>query len=192
MDKSILLKNITAGGRVCDILIRGNRIADIREASEGGLVETCHETETVDCTGKTAFPGLINMHTHAGMTMMKGIGEDMTLQKWLDMIWQVEEHIDEEYVYHATKLACLEMIFRRPVSAKILQPLTIVFVVILIGFMIFVTIFDIQRLLPAEAEQRGKIIDESNMKQEEKAKPVEKKEIPQMRALPETGKDAAK
>ena len=89
-------------------------------------------------------------------------------------------------------LACLEMIFRRPVSAKILQPLTIVFVVILIGFMIFVTIFDIQRLLPAEAEQRGKIIDESNMKQEEKAKPVEKKEIPQMRALPETGKDAAK
>lgn len=110
MDKSILLKNITAGGRVCDILIRGNRIADIREASEGGLVETCPETETVDCTGKTAFPGLINMHTHAGMTMMKGIGEDMTLQKWLDMIWQVEEHIDEEYVYHATKLACLEMI----------------------------------------------------------------------------------
>ena len=89
-------------------------------------------------------------------------------------------------------LACLEMIFRRPVSAKVLQPLTIVFVVILIGFMIFVTIFDIKRLLPAEAEQRGRVIDETNMKQEEKAKPVEMKEIPQMHALPEPGKDAVK
>ena len=89
-------------------------------------------------------------------------------------------------------LACLEMIFRRPISAKVLQPLTIVFVVILIGFMIFVTIFDIKRLLPAEAEQRGRVIDETNMKQEEKAKPVEMKEIPQMHALPEPGKDAVK
>ena len=89
-------------------------------------------------------------------------------------------------------LACLEMIFRRPISAKVLQPLTIVFVMILIGFMIFVTIFDIKRLLPVEAEQPGKIIDEQNMKQEEKAKPVEKKEIPQMRAMPDPGKETVK
>lgn len=89
-------------------------------------------------------------------------------------------------------LACLEMIFRRPISAKVLQPLTIVFVVILIGFMIFVTIFDIKRLLPVEAEQPGKIIDEQNMKPEEKAKPVEKKEIPQMRAMPDPGKETVK
>ena len=89
-------------------------------------------------------------------------------------------------------LSCLEMIFRRPISAKVLQPLTIVFVVILIGFMIFVTIFDIKRLLPVEAEQPGKIIDEQNMKQEEKAKPVEKKEIPQMRAMPDPGKETVK
>ena len=89
-------------------------------------------------------------------------------------------------------LACLEMIFRRPISAKVLQPLTIVFVVILICFMIFVTIFDIKRLLPVEAEQPGKIIDEQNMKQEEKARPVEKKEIPQMRAMPDPGKETVK
>ena len=63
-------------------------------------------------------------------------------------------------------LACLEMIFRRPISAKVLQPLTIVFVVILIGFMVFVTFFDIKRLLPAEAEEPGMILNEKNMKQE--------------------------
>ncbi len=88
-------------------------------------------------------------------------------------------------------LACLEMIFRKPVSAKVLQPITIAFVVILIGFMIFVTFFDIQRLLPAEAEEPGRILDKNDMKQEElQKKSAPEKEIPQMHALPpaENGK----
>lgn len=94
-------------------------------------------------------------------------------------------------------LACLEMIFRKPISAKVLQPITIAFVVILIGFMVFVTFFDIQRLLPAEAEKPGRILNQNNMKQEEMQKGDEpkeedaaKKETPQMRALPpaESGK----
>jgi hypothetical protein len=34
----------------------------------------------------------------------------MAFHEWLDKIWQVEEHIDDEYVYCATKAACLEMI----------------------------------------------------------------------------------
>ena len=64
----------------------------------------------VECKGKAAFPGFMNMHTHAGMALMRGIGEDIAFHKWLDKIWEVEENIDEEYVYHATKLACLEMV----------------------------------------------------------------------------------
>jgi 5-methylthioadenosine/S-adenosylhomocysteine deaminase len=64
----------------------------------------------MDCTGKAAFPSFINMHTHAGMTLMKGIGEDIAFHEWLDKIWVAEENLDEEYVYHATKAACLEMI----------------------------------------------------------------------------------
>ena len=66
--------------------------------------------EIVECEGKAAFPGLINMHTHAGMSMMRGIGEDITFHEWIDRIWEIEKDIDEDYVYHATKVACLEMI----------------------------------------------------------------------------------
>lgn len=110
MEKSILLKNILLDENVSDILIRGNRIAGIWNSSDSHSIEVDGETEVVECKGKAAFPGLMNMHTHAGMALMRGIGEDIAFHKWLDKIWEVEENIDEEYVYHATKLACLEMV----------------------------------------------------------------------------------
>lgn len=104
----ILLKDIVTEGIVSDILIDGNLIAEVspagaREVSEEGV-------HIVDCNGKTAVPGFVNMHTHAGMSMMRGIGEDIAFHEWIDRIWQVESKIDAEWVYHATKVACLEMI----------------------------------------------------------------------------------
>ena len=68
------------------------------------------DAEIVECSGRAALPGFINMHTHAGMAMMRGIGEDISFHAWLDRIWEVEKNLTEEYVYHATKVACLEMI----------------------------------------------------------------------------------
>ena len=105
---TILLKNIVSEGIASDILIEGNLIAKVVPSDNQTIVP--EGAEVVDCTGKAAFPSFVNMHTHAGMALMKGIGEDMAFHEWLDRIWQVEEHIDEEYVYHATKAACLEMI----------------------------------------------------------------------------------
>ena len=110
MEKSILLKGILVHDRVSDILITGNRIAKISESTGCLICEADGSVEVVDCKGKAAFPGFINMHTHAGMALMRGIGEDIAFHKWLDRIWQVEENIDEEFVYHSTKVACLEMI----------------------------------------------------------------------------------
>ena len=105
---AILLKNIAVEGVASNILIEGKRIAQVVPAHVALSVP--EGTEEMDCTGRTAFPGLINMHTHAGMYMMKGVGEDIAFHEWIDRIWQVEENINEEYVYHATKVACLEMI----------------------------------------------------------------------------------
>jgi 5-methylthioadenosine/S-adenosylhomocysteine deaminase len=105
----ILLKNIVTEGVVSDILIEGNRISGIFPADASGC-QAYQGAEVVDCGGKTAVPGFVNMHTHAGMSMMRGIGEDIAFHEWLDRIWQVESKIDEEWVYHATKVACLEMI----------------------------------------------------------------------------------
>ena len=105
---AILLKNIVCKGLASDILIEDGCIAGICPA---GMTNECGgEAEVVDCTGKTAVPGFVNMHTHAGMSMMRGIGEDIAFHEWLDRIWKVESRIDEEFVYHATKVACLEMI----------------------------------------------------------------------------------
>lgn len=105
---SILLKNIAAEGVATDILIEGNHISKVEATIDKSAVP--HGTEVVDCTGKAVLPGLVNMHTHAGMAMMRGVGEDIAFHEWIDRIWDVESKIDEEYVYHATKVACLEMI----------------------------------------------------------------------------------
>ena len=102
----ILLRNISVGGTVKDMLIEGNLIS--RVAPVGMVVP--QGTEVMDCSGKVALPGLVNMHTHAGMALMRGVGEDIPFHEWLDSIWVLEKGLDEEYVYHATKVACLEMI----------------------------------------------------------------------------------
>ena len=106
----ILLKNIVSEGVVSDILISEDKIAMICPAGHVSISFEGADCETVDCTGKTAMPGLVNMHTHAGMAMMRGVGEDIVFHDWIDRIWDIESKIDEEYVYHATKVACLEMI----------------------------------------------------------------------------------
>lgn len=109
MANSILLKDVLLNGGKSDILISGDRISAVADASVGicGIPEG---TEVVDCNGKAVLPGLVNMHTHAGMAMMRGLGEDISFHEWLDRIWEVEKDLTEEYVYHATKVACLEMI----------------------------------------------------------------------------------
>ena len=104
----ILLKNIILNGRASDMLVADGIIAKI--APSGSLCCSDDEAEVTDCEGKTALPGFVNMHTHAGMAMMRGVGEDIGFHEWLDRIWEIEENIDEEYVYIATKMACLEMI----------------------------------------------------------------------------------
>ncbi len=105
---TILLKNIVSEGVVSDVLIEDNLIAKVVPSDNQIVVP--EGTEVVDCTGKVAFPGFVNMHTHAGMSMMRGVGEDIRFHEWLDRIWDIEENIDADYVYCATKMACLEMI----------------------------------------------------------------------------------
>ena len=102
----ILLKNIRVNGVEQDVLIEGNRISKL----DCHGIEAPQEVEIMDCTGKVALPGFVNMHTHAGMALMRGIGEDIGFHEWLARIWDVEKNLDEDYVYHATKVACLEMI----------------------------------------------------------------------------------
>ena len=103
----ILLKNILHNDVPSDVEIAEGLITSIRPA---GSAHTESDAEVLDCTGKAVVPGFVNMHTHAGMAMMRGIGEDIAFHEWIARIWQAEKEIDAEYVYHATKVACLEMV----------------------------------------------------------------------------------
>ena len=58
------------------------------------------------------IPGLINLHTHAPMSLMRGIADDVALMPWLHQhIWPAEQAVvSEAYVQDATLLACAEML----------------------------------------------------------------------------------
>ena len=58
------------------------------------------------------IPGLVNAHTHAAMTLMRGLADDLPLMAWLnDHIWPAEAaHVSSGFVYDGTLLACAEML----------------------------------------------------------------------------------
>jgi len=103
----ILLKNTILGGRKADVAISGGLISKI--CFDGGIEES-EGAQIMDCRGMTLMPGFINMHTHAAMTLMRGLGEDMCFHDWIAKIWDIESRIDDEFVYWGTKVAALEMI----------------------------------------------------------------------------------
>jgi 5-methylthioadenosine/S-adenosylhomocysteine deaminase len=67
--------------------------------------------DELDAAGMALLPGLVNGHTHAAMTLMRGYGDDLPLMQWLqDRIWPTEAKLTADDVYWGTRLACLEMI----------------------------------------------------------------------------------
>jgi 5-methylthioadenosine/S-adenosylhomocysteine deaminase len=63
-------------------------------------------------TRHVLLPGLINLHTHAAMTLLRGYADDMPLMRWLqECIWPAESrHMSDEFVRDGTQLACWEML----------------------------------------------------------------------------------
>ncbi len=107
---SLLIRDILVNGNPGDIFIDDTgMIAGIGEGIAG---KHRNEAEfTIDGKGSIAMPGLVNTHTHAAMTLLRGYADDMVLQDWLaQKIWPLEAHLTGDDVYWGTKLACLEMI----------------------------------------------------------------------------------
>lgn len=105
---SILIKNAYIASMVspiskADLLIIDNRIAEI------GIIEK-EADKVIDATGKVVMPGLINGHTHVGMSVFRGFSDDLELMQWLQGIWKVEDKMTAEQMYYATLLSELEMI----------------------------------------------------------------------------------
>ena len=67
--------------------------------------------EVLDGGGMAIMPGLVNAHTHAAMTLLRGYGDDLPLMEWLQTrIWPAEASLTTDDVYWGTRLAIIEML----------------------------------------------------------------------------------
>jgi len=82
--------------------VDGNRIAKISKTELRGDV-------VFDASDMIVIPAFFNAHTHAAMTLLRGIAEDMELNSWLRNVWRLERRIKPEDVYWGTMLAIVEM-----------------------------------------------------------------------------------
>ena len=107
-----ILKNVTLlpetgyGEGKWHVTVENKRIASITK----DLPDTTG-AEVVDAKGNLLMPGFYNAHTHAAMTLFRGYGEDLPLQRWLEeRIFPAEDRLNYENVTVATRLAIAEML----------------------------------------------------------------------------------
>ena len=87
-----------------DILIEGNTISKIGKNIE-------YNGKVINANGKIVMPGLINTHSHIGMSIFRETVDGMKTQDWLEKeIWPREDKLTREDIYWASKLSCIEMI----------------------------------------------------------------------------------
>src|SRR3990167_7147141 len=68
--------------------------------------------QTVALPGQALIPGLVNLHGHAAMSLLRGFADDQPLMTWLnEHIWPAEKkHVSEAFVHDGTLLAAAEML----------------------------------------------------------------------------------
>ena len=65
----------------------------------------------IDCNGNLLMSGFCNAHSHAAMSLFRGIADDLPLEKWLfDRIFPMEDHLTGEDVYWGTMLQLAEFV----------------------------------------------------------------------------------
>lgn len=70
-----------------------------------------HYDQIIDAKGAIVLPGLINTHGHSPMTLLRGLGDDLPLQDWLEKkIWPKERTFNKEHIEWGSKLAIVEML----------------------------------------------------------------------------------
>ncbi len=91
------------------VAVRGAEIAAVGPPDE--LSERYAPAQTLDYPQGLIIPGLINAHTHAAMSLFRGLADDLPLEEWLNShIFPAERHLNGDFVYWGTKLAVAEML----------------------------------------------------------------------------------
>ena len=92
------------------VVVQDGRIAAVLPAAEAAQRHAGREV--VELGQHVLIPGLVNAHTHAAMSLMRGLADDRPLLRWLtEHIWPAEmRHVSPQFVRDGTLLACAEML----------------------------------------------------------------------------------
>jgi len=103
-----IITNTEKGQFVGDIAVKGGKILEIGQ----NLAQKYIAQKVIDASDKIVAPAFANMHTHAAMSLFRGIGADLPLMNWLTkVIWPLEgEFVSPEFVRDGVALAILEMV----------------------------------------------------------------------------------
>lgn len=110
----LLIKNIdllSMNGRDKVIYNTNIYIVDNKIIHIGEERQDIEVSRVIDGKNKLAMPGLINGHTHIGMSLLRNYADDLPLHDWLTKaIWPVEANLNGEDVYWGSLLSMVEMI----------------------------------------------------------------------------------
>ncbi|MDR1853893.1 MAG: TRZ/ATZ family hydrolase [Azoarcus sp.] len=92
------------------VAVRDGCIVDVLPQAEARARYVA--TEVFDLPDHVLIPGLVNLHTHAAMSLMRGLSDDLPLARWLnEVIWPAEKrHVSPDFVRDGTLLAICEML----------------------------------------------------------------------------------
>lgn len=92
------------------VVVDGTKIKDVGRAKD--MSAKYQPVDIIDGDHKAVLPGLVNGHTHAAMSLLRGLADDLELMDWLQKyIFPIEgRFISEEFVRVGTSLACWEML----------------------------------------------------------------------------------
>lgn len=88
------------------IVVEGDTITDLGPSNTISIPRGMYH---IDGSGKVILPGLINAHSHAAMTLLRGYADDMKLDEWLNnWIWPLEAKMTPEDIAVGARLAAVE------------------------------------------------------------------------------------
>jgi 5-methylthioadenosine/S-adenosylhomocysteine deaminase len=104
---------VQPAGRVLNshsLLVKNGLIATVLPSADAD--KDWNATEHLRLPHHVLIPGLVNLHTHAAMNLLRGYADDLPLMTWLhDHIWPAEGRlVSSAFVRDGTRLACLEML----------------------------------------------------------------------------------
>jgi 5-methylthioadenosine/S-adenosylhomocysteine deaminase len=94
------------------VVIKDSYIENLLPATEVQQEEEYRDAEVIELAHQVLMPGLVNSHTHASMSLFRGIADDLPLMDWLNNhIWPAEgQWLDPEFIADGFQLTAAEMI----------------------------------------------------------------------------------